>query len=227
MTVTEDLGVRGVVLVCGPGAPDFPAVEGLRTEVLGARPGKAEVDPLLPGAEHLVVAGTDADLAAIVLRLLRKERLGDTTVGFVPLGGESAFAGLWSLPEDPASAFRLAVRGDVDPVPLIRDDAGGVLLGRGEIGPVQGVGYCDDQVTLRGRARSIVVTPDTEGGAGLVVQVTKGVLFRRPATFYGRAFQLGCIPAIPVSDGVPYPREMKRWTWYRHTEDLRLVRGLA
>ncbi|WP_242579087.1 diacylglycerol kinase family protein [Amycolatopsis sp. 195334CR] len=227
MTVTEDLGVRGVVLVCGPGAPDFPAVDGLRTEVLGARPGKAEVDPLLAGAEHLVVAGTDADLAAIVLRLLRKDRLGDTTIGFVPLGGGSEFAGLWSLPDDPAQAFRLAVRGDVDPVPLIRDDAGGVLLGRGEVGPVQGVGYCDDQVTLRGRARSIVVTPDTEGGAGLVVQVTRGVLFRRPATFYGRAFQLGCIPAIPVSDGVPYPREMKRWTWYRHTEDLRLVRGLA
>jgi hypothetical protein len=37
---------------------------------------------------------------------------------------------------------------------------------------------------------------------------------------------LGCIPTRPISDGVAYPRAVSKWTWYRHSEDLRLVRGL-
>ncbi|WP_158884246.1 hypothetical protein [Amycolatopsis anabasis] len=220
--------MRGLVLVCGRGAPALPAVEGLRVETVGERPGKAEVDPLLaePGVDHVTVAGTDADLAAVVLRLLRKEKLGAVSVGFVPADPASAVAGLWRLPVDPAAALALALRGEVDPVPLLRDDSGGVLVGRGTFGPVRGVAYCDDAVALRGPARSIVVEPDDEGGPGLVARVTRGLIFKRPATVTGRAFQLGCIPAIPVSDGVPHPRAVKRWTWYRHTEDLRLVRGL-
>ncbi|RZQ65465.1 hypothetical protein EWH70_04995 [Amycolatopsis suaedae] len=214
------------MLLCGPDTPELPGVD-LRVERVGSRPGKADVDPLLPEADHLVVVGTDADLAAVVLRLLRKERLTGTTVGYVTTDPDSAVAELWRLPVDPVRALALAVRGDVDPVPLIRDDAGGVLVGSGRIGPVRGVGYCDDDVALRGAARTVEVTPDPDGGAGLVVRVTRGLVFRRPVTFSGRAFQLGCIPAVPEYDGVRHPRPMKRWTWYRHTEDLRLVRGLA
>jgi len=26
-----------------------------------------------------------------------------------------------------------------------------------------------------------------------------------------------------VHDGVPHPRPATRWTWYRHTEDLRAI----
>ena len=52
------------------------------------------------------------------------------------------------------------------------------------------------------------------------VQVTVARRLRRPVTVRGRAFEIGCDPATPVSDGVPHEREMKRWHWYRHTEDL-------
>ncbi|WP_372440441.1 hypothetical protein [Prauserella cavernicola] len=212
--------MRGLVLVCGRAGEWFTAPEGVRTEALPARPGKSEVDPLL--APELVVAGSDADLAAIVLRLLRKEKLATTTVGYVPAEADSAVAALWGIPTDRRRAVELALSGTDRPVPLIRDDAGGVLLGKGVVRNPRGVAYCDDTVALRGEAGSIVVRPDT-GGSGLVATVTRGRVLRRKQMFTGRAFQLGGAPAQPVSDGVPYPRPMERWTWYRHTHDLRLV----
>ncbi|HVV09653.1 hypothetical protein [Amycolatopsis sp.] len=226
MSVTEGRDVRGQVLVCGASAPPLPEVEGLSVHRVAERPGKAEVDPLTD-AGPLIVAGTDADLAAVVIRLLRKEKLGSTPVGFVPADPASEVAALWGLPTDPARALAVALNGEVDPVPLIRDDNGGVIVGRGTFGAVRGVAYCDDDVALRGAARSIEVSPDGEGGPGLVVRVLKGLLFKRPVTHACRAFQIGCIPTRPSLDGVPFPRAINRWTWYRHTEDLRLIRGLA
>ncbi|SFJ73408.1 hypothetical protein [Amycolatopsis sacchari] len=226
MSVTEGRDVRGQVLVCGASAPELPEVDGLTVHRVGERPGKDVVDPLLDDGQ-LIVVGTDADLAAVALRLLRKEKLATTRVGFVPADPASEVAALWGLPTDPARALKVALHGDADPVPLIRDDNGGVLVGRGTFGAIRGVAYCDDDVALRGTARSIEVTPDTEGGPGLVVRVVKGLVFKRPMTLAGRAFQLGCVPTRPTSDGVPFPRAITRWTWYRHTEDLRLVRGLG
>jgi hypothetical protein len=226
MSVTEGRGVRGQVLVCGASDPGLPEVDGLSVHRVGEHPGKAVLDPLLD-ADPLIVVGTDADLAAVVTRLLRKEKLGTTPVGFVPLDPASDVAALWGLPTDPARALAVALHGEVDPVPLIRDDTGGVLVGRGTFGAIRGVAYCDDELALRGTARSIEVSPDGEGGPGLTVRVVKGLLFKRPVTFAGRAFQIGCIPTRPSSDGVPHPRAITRWTWYRHTADLRLIRGLA
>jgi hypothetical protein len=218
--------VRGRVLVCGMAAPALPEVAGLAVQHVGERPGKAEVDPLLD-ADPLIVVGTDADLAAVVVRLLRNEKLGSTRVGFVSVDTSSEVVARWGLPTDPARALAVALHGEVDPVPLIRDDNGGVLVGMGTLGAIRGVAYCDDELALRGTARSIEVSPDGEGGPGLVVRVVKGLVFKRPVTFAGRAFQLGCLPTHPVLDGVVHPRPVTRWTWYRHTEDLRLVRGLG
>ena len=226
MSVTEGLGVRGQVLVCGASDATLPGAGDLPVQRVGERPGKAEVDPFLD-ADPLIVAGTDADLAAVVIRLLRKEKLATTRVGFVPLDTQSEVAALWHLPTDPGRALAIARAGEADPVPLIRDDNGGVLVGRGTFGAIRGVAYCDDEIALRGTARSIEVSPDAEGGPGLVVRVLRGLLLRRPMTLAGRAFQLGCVPTRPTSDGVPHPRAVTRWTWYRHTEDLRLIRGLG
>ena len=219
----------GLVLACGDAIESLPDVASVASDVtleeLPPRPGKREVDPLLARDEStertVVVAGTDADLAAVALRLLRKDLLASTVVGFVPTDPRSGVAALWSLPTEPAAALRLALTGAENPVPLIRDDVGGVLVGRGVIAPVRGIGYCDDTVALRGEARSLEVHA---GPAGLVVTVTRGRFRRRRTTHEGRAFQLGCDPVTPVSDGVPYARPMERWTWYRHTQDLRLVR---
>jgi hypothetical protein len=199
-----------VVLACG-----VPAARVDWREV-PAIPGRADVDPLLAGApDRVVVIGTDAALAAVVSRLLRAERL-DLPVGFVPTA-RSAVARLWRLPADP---LELALTGEPAPVPLIRDDSGGVLVGRGTVRPVHGEAYCDDRLALRGRARLIEVTPDPAGG------VTGRVLRRgrRAQVFHGRAFQIGCHPATVTHDGVVHPRPVPRWTWYRHTEELRAVR---
>ncbi|MCA1655174.1 MAG: hypothetical protein LC635_01610 [Pseudonocardiaceae bacterium] len=84
---------------------------------------------------------------------------------------------------------------------------------------VRGTVYCDDTVALRGVATRVEVTP---GPAGVAVRVVRGGL-RRSAGYSGRAVQFGVAATAPVRDGVEHPRPMTRWTWYRHTEDLRSI----
>lgn len=207
------VGGKGLVVACGVAAarPGWHEV--------GAAPGKAELDPLFATApERVVVVGRDAGLAAVVVRLLRTDRLADVAVGFVPTDRKhSVVAGLWRLPDD---AEEFALTGEPVERPLVRDDSGGVLVGRGRIGPVHGEAYCDDQLALRGRAAAIEVTPDP---AGVCVRVVTGGLLRRARTYRGRAVQVGCHPTTVSRDGVEHPRPVPRWTWYRHTEDLRAI----
>ncbi|XVV03645.1 hypothetical protein ACQPW3_41110 [Actinosynnema sp. CA-248983] len=222
------MNVRGIVLACGNSqSPMITDGDRFEVRVVGARPGKAEVDPVLAelGDRRLIVHGTDADLNAVVLRLLRTERLAEVPVGYVPASPSSDVARLWHLPTDPGRALDLALSGEADRVSLVRDDVGGVLVGLGSLGPVRGVGYADDTVVLRGQASRIEVTPDNE--LGLAVSVVHKRLFtKKVKTTAGRAFQLGCLPVQVNLDGIAHPRPMNKWTWYRHTEDLRLVRGL-
>jgi hypothetical protein len=172
------------------------------------------------------VLGEDRDLAAVVLRILRTDRLADVAVGYTPVSRTSEVALTWGLPLDGPRALELALTGEADKVPLIRDDSGGVLLGLGTIGPLRGVGYCDETQVLRGPAKQIRVSPDARG-AGLEVSVLhRGLFNRRQKTTYGRALEVGCMPTTVVRDGVRHERAVKRWNWYRHTEDLRLVRGV-
>ncbi len=171
---------------------------------------------------RLVVCGTDADLAAVLLRLLRTDVVGAVPVGYVPCSTSSAVARLWGLPTAPAQAADLALRGEPDRVPLVRDDSGGVLVGLGVVRPLDGVAYCDDEVVLRGRALRLEVAPDR--ALGLVVRVVRGGLLRRRVRCAaGRAVQLGCQPTGVWRDGVA-DHTTERWTWYRHTEDWQLVR---
>lgn len=185
--------------------------------VLPSDPGRADIDPVL--AEHVrrrvIVAGGAPDLAAVLVRLLRTERL-DVEVGYVPTARVSSVAAAWGLPTDPAAAAALALDGSAGAVPLVRDDVGGVLVGRGELRRLRGEAYCDDTLVLRGRVRRLVVAP---GPNGVTVRGGPAVL---AAT--GRAVQIGCLPATVLVDGRAHPREVTRWTWYRHVVDWRLVR---
>ncbi|WP_308282778.1 hypothetical protein [Pseudonocardia nigra] len=223
---------RGRLLVHGsrrdPGLSEVPTV------VLPARPARADVDPVL--AEHeprrIVVAGTNADLAAVVLRLLRTERL-TTEVAYLPTTRSSAVAAAWGLPIGRA-AVALATAGTAVPMPLVRDDSGGVLLGRGEVRGLVGEAYCDEHLVLRGTAPRFVAVPGPHGLA-----VRSGRTGRRPdgrlrpvpprapsgrGSAVGRAVQLGGKPFTVEYDGVAHPREVRRWAWYRHTADWLLVR---
>jgi hypothetical protein len=201
--------------------------------VLPTRPDRTAIDPVL--AEHephrMLVAGTDADLAAVLVRLLRTDRLG-VEVAYLPVASSPATAA-WGLPTGTA-AVDLALTGTATPVPLIRDDSGGVLVGRGEIADVRGECYCDEVLVLRGSARRLVVAPRPDG-----VAVRAGWTGRAPdgrtrpvppqaargrGSGVGRAVQVGFEPATVVVDGVPHPRPVPRWTWFRHTADWLLVR---
>lgn len=214
-----------LVVTCGDARWPVPVTR-VTALAVPARPGRADLDPVLDGLgeRRLVVCGSDADLAAVALRLLRSERLATVPVGYVPSAPSSAVARLWSLPVVPAEAAAVALRGDPDPVPLLRDDAGGVLVGQGVLRTVRGVAYCDDELVLRGTASRIEVAPDPQHGL-LVQVIRRGLVGRRIRAAAGRALQLGCLPTTVTRDGVA-DRTRDRWTWYRHTEDLRLVRGL-
>lgn len=197
-------------------------------------PGKDEIDPVLDrlNGRRLVVYGVDAALAAVVQRLLRTSRLEAVAVGYLPLDPSSQVAAMWALPVEPQRALTLALHGEPERVPLVRDDAGGVLVGLGRLRPFRGVIYCDDRLVLRGQASAVEVTPDPAAGpdtsrAGLTVRVKRtGLLGRRFNDTSGRAVQIGCLPVTVMRDGVPFGRSVDKWTWYRHTEDWRLVRGL-
>ena len=191
---------------------------------VGRRPGKS-VDTLLHG--RLLVVGDDADLAAVVLRLLRKDLLGSVEIAFAAPSRRSPFRLLWDLPSGVA-AVRLAAEGEVDLVPLVRDDVGGVLVGVGYLGPVNGTVYVDEHRVLRGPARRLQVVPHREKGLEVTVTTRRGFAgFGGRPRINGRAVQIGTVPTTVVRDGVPYARPMDRWTFYKHTEPLRLVRGLV
>ncbi len=190
-------------------------------------PGREDLEETLAGLDgrRLVICGTDADLAAVLLRLLRTEALATVPVGYVPVSVSSEVARLWGLPRSQSAAAEVAVSGATDRVPLVRDDAGGVLVGLGVVRPVDGVAYCDAEVVLRGRALRLEVLPDR--ALGLMVRVVRrGLPGRRVRCAAGRAVQLGCQPTDVWRDGVAH-RTTDRWTWYRHTEDWQLARSIG
>jgi hypothetical protein len=226
--------VEALVLACGrggrvAGSPMLAGRSGIAVHTLPERPGKDDLDKLLAQVgdefDRAVVVGEDSDLNAVVVRLLRTERLGEVPVGFAPVVDDSDVAITWDLPLDLGRALDVALRASPDRVPLVRDDQGGVLVGLGRIGPLRGVAYCDDTQVLRGPAKTIRVVP---GGKGIEVTVAhRGLFNRKQRSTQGRAFEVGCLPTRVVRDGVVYERPVKRWNWYRHTEDLRLIRGLT
>lgn len=226
----DSIDPEQVLLTCGShGSRRLVAPSGVPRVALPPRPGKADLDPVLArDPRRLVVAGDDADLAAVLQRLLRSERL-DVELAYLPPRG-SAAARAWGLPAAPDLAFD----GKASPVPLVRDDSGGVLVGRGEVRGMRGECYCDDVLVLRGRTPHLVVAPGPDGvavRAGRTGRLPDGAVHPVPPTAtrgrgsaVGRTAQLGGEPMTVVTDGVAHPREVRRWTWYRHTADWLLVR---
>ncbi|MCW0215060.1 MAG: hypothetical protein OJJ54_17005 [Pseudonocardia sp.] len=202
-----------------PGAHRVPAVlAGIPALAVPSRPGKDDVDPVLKEGppRRLIVLGEDADLGSVLVRIMKRDLLGEVEVAYVPTSRRSAAAAAWGLPTHPARAAALALDGVASPAPLIRDDSGGVLTGRGEVLRFRGEAYCDDVLVARGAVRRLRSAPGPDGISSLAAS---GVL---AAT--GRALQIGCVEASVLVDGVPHPRPVPRWTWYRHTSDWLLVR---
>lgn len=185
---------------------------------VGPRPGKA-IDPAL--TDRVVVVGDDADLAAVVLRLLRKDLLGQVVLGFVPVAAGPVSA-RFGLPIG-AAAVPIALDGDERGVVLVRDDVGGVLLAEGRIAPVSGPVYVDEHRLDDIPTPELLVRPHDPTGVTVTATRRRRFGLGRPGTtLTGRATQIAGPGMRIIRDGVPYPREMDRWTWYRHTELLRL-----
>lgn len=136
-----------------------------------AAPQLAPQQPVMP--LRIIVLGSDAALSAVLTRLMRADHLWPQ-IGFVPItdaagDDESTAARNWSLPTDPAAALKLALTGEVKPVPLIRNDAGQAVAGSATItqwdgGAMTGEIIVDDATLVQQDARGLADGGGSGGG---------------------------------------------------------------
>ena len=81
---------------------------------------------------------------------------------------------------------------------------------------IHGEGVVDDTVLFDGDAAGVRIEP-TAAMPGLRARVQSGRLGRGPWVS-GRATQLGTTGARVVRDGIEAPRDVRRSTFYRHTQ---------
>jgi hypothetical protein len=194
----------------------MPAVQlDLRGLAAQQPPSRRHVASVVDDADAVHVLGPVPALAAVLARLWRTERLPAVPVS-------------WQPADDPAStglARSLGVgTGAQRELPLVRDDHGGVLLSAGRVtafGEQRHVlsrrfgaqAYCDDTRVADGPVTRIDVRPDWTAVDRLSVAVVTQPL-RRVQRATGRALQLASEPAQVLRDGVPFDREVTKWTWY-------------
>jgi hypothetical protein len=161
---------------------------------------------------RVVVVGSHADLAAVLTRLLRADRL-DVEVALVRWP--------WHV--------RRARTGSATRIPLIRDETGAVITKAAHWLPpdesavaVRGEATVDDIVLFHGDVTGVRIEP-TATMPGLRAAALSSRM--RPKRWVaGRAAQLGTEAALVVRDGVPAQRPIRRSTFYRHTEGWLAVR---
>ena len=182
-----------------------------------------DIDAAAQANRRLIVVGSDADLAAVLTRLLRTERLA-VEIAFVPPRRSTA-ARVYRLPTGRRAA-RQARRGTARSTPLIRDETGWAIVGAaqwqadGNLRALYGEAVVDDAVLFDGEVTGVRIepTPTLPGLRARVVRRGFG------GWVTGRAAQLGTTGAVVVRDGVPAARPVRRSTFYRHTEGWLLVR---
>jgi hypothetical protein len=180
------------------------------------------IDTAIGRYGRLVVVGADADLATVVSRLLRADRL-DVEVAYAPRRRTRATR-VYRLPAGRRAARR-ARRGSARRVTLIRDETGSVIVGRAGWLPaddrrhIHGEAVVDDTQLFDGDVAAVWIEP-TLAVPGLRASVQRGVWRRWVA---GRAAQLGSTGVTVVRDGGPAPRTARRSTFYRNVEGWLLV----
>ncbi|MEZ0349242.1 peptidase M50 [Mycobacterium sp. pR1184] len=182
----------------------------------------ADLDAAIGPYRRLVVLGADAELAAVLGRLLRAERL-DVEVAYVPHRRTRATR-IYRLPVGRRAARR-ARRGTAGRVTLVRDETGAVIVGRagwqppGDQQHIHGEAVVDDIQLFDGDITGAHIEPT------LAVPGLRAAVHRRWRRWVaGRAVQLGSTGVLVVRDGVAAPRPARRSTFYRHVEGWLLVR---
>jgi len=163
-------------------------------------------------SRRVVVVGSHADLAAVLTRLLRADRL-DVEVAHV---------------RRPWHARR-ARTGRAARIPLIRDETGAVITRAAHWLPpdadgatVHGEATVDDTLLFDGDIPGVLIEP-TVAVPGLRASALSSRM-RAKRWVAGRAVQLGTDGALVVRDGVAGKRPVRRSTFYRHTEGWMSVR---
>ena len=167
--------------------------------------GSTDIDDAAVTATRLLVLGSEADLATVLTRLLRTERLA---VEVAHISGQRA--------------ARQALSAVAQRVPLIRDETGQVIVGHALWRPtadapaLEGEGIVDDTVLFDGLVTAVRIEP-MPVMPGLRARV-EGGRWRSGRWVSGRAAQLGSPGATVVRDGIASPRPVRRSTFYRHIE---------
>ena len=125
------------------GSAEEEAVEAARAVLAEAGPVEVvstatpeELDRALDscGDRRLVVAGGDGSLHLVVTRLRARGELAERPIALVPMGTGNDLARALDLPLDPAQAARLVLTGRHQPMDLLCDDAGGVVVNAVHVG---------------------------------------------------------------------------------------------
>jgi hypothetical protein len=180
------------------------------------------IDATVGPYRRLVVLGADAELAAVLSRLLRAERL-DIEVAYAPPRRTRATR-IYRLPAGRRAARR-ARRGTPRRVTLVRDETGAVIVGRAAWLPpddrqrIHGEAVVDDTLLFDGDVDGAYIEP-TLAMPGLRASVHRP--WRRWVA--GRAVQLGSTGVMVIRDGMAALRPARRSTFYRHVEGWLLVR---
>ena len=184
---------------------DRPIPRILRGVPAVAVTGAGDIDDASAAASRLIVLGSEVDLAAVLTRLLRTERLG---VEVAHVAGQRS--------------ARRALTAAAQRVPLIRDETGQVVVGhalwRPPVGAaaLEGEGIVDDTVLFDGTVAAVRIEP-LPTMPGLRARV-EGHRWRPGKWVTGRAAQLGTPGATVVRDGIAAARPVRRSTFYRHIE---------
>jgi hypothetical protein len=185
--------------------------------------GPDAIDAAIGRYLRLIVVGADADLAAVLSRLLRAERL-DVEVAYVARRRTRATR-IYRLPAGRRAARRARL-GTARRVTLIRDETGSAFVGRAEWLPladrrlIHGEAVVDDTTLFDGDVAGVRIEP-TLAMPGLRAAIQRKAWRRWVA---GRAVQLGSTGVTVVRDGMAAPRAARRSTFYRHVEGWLLVR---
>ena len=125
------------------GSTEDEAIEAARAVLAEAGPVEVvstatpeELDRALDacGSRSLVVAGGDGSLHLAVTRLRARGELAERPIALVPLGTGNDLARALDLPLDPAEAARLVLTGRHQPMDLLVDDVGGIVVNAVHVG---------------------------------------------------------------------------------------------
>jgi hypothetical protein len=190
----------------------------VEVDLHGLEPGSAplaeQVGEVSTG-DAVLVRGPVAALAGVLAALLKAGRTAEVPVAWEP-ADDNASAGL-------ARALGIGTGAERE-LSLVRDDHGGVLLHHGRLEPWTedrrplgrrlGLQAHHDHMKIAdGPVTRLDVRPDWTAVDTIGVAVMT-IPLRPVRRTMGRALQVASDPARVLRDGVPFPRQVTRWTWY-------------